>query len=163
MLTVAELSNTNVSCHVFVEDLKATAVFFRLARIAKPAGSIEDFGEGLEINCSDFAIILAIALICSTNGAFIRLLLAGIDIKCAQAKPCPQWQLLWYRVRLTYSLRPYRRPNRGFLPSLDSARRREASRLESRAAHGHCRACRKAQMLLCSSWRPARSLWLAFR
>lgn len=47
---IPQLANTNEARHVFIEYLEASAVFLRLARIAESAWSIENFGEGLEVN-----------------------------------------------------------------------------------------------------------------
>ena len=45
------MAYTNISCKVFVEDLEAFAIVFRWTRLLKAARPIEDFGEGVEIDC----------------------------------------------------------------------------------------------------------------
>lgn len=49
--TVAQLPDTDKSCHVFVEYLESTAVFFWLAGLAETTGAVEDLQEGIEVNC----------------------------------------------------------------------------------------------------------------
>lgn len=49
---IAQLTDADEASHVLVEDLKATAVFFRLARISEAAWSVEDFAEGVEVDCA---------------------------------------------------------------------------------------------------------------
>ncbi len=48
---VPKLPDANEASHVFVKYLKSTAVFFGLARISEATGSVEDFAEGIEIDC----------------------------------------------------------------------------------------------------------------
>lgn len=48
---IAQLTDTDETGHIFVEDLKATAVFFRLARVLEAIWSVQNFGEGIVINC----------------------------------------------------------------------------------------------------------------
>ena len=50
--TIAQLAHANEARHVFIKHLKATAVFLRLAWVAEATGSVEDFGEGVEVNYS---------------------------------------------------------------------------------------------------------------
>lgn len=42
---ISQLADAYETRHVFIKYLEASAVFFRLARIAKTAWSIENFGE----------------------------------------------------------------------------------------------------------------------
>ena len=50
--TVTQLTHANEARHIFIEHLKATAVFLGLAWVAESTGSVEDFGEGVEVNYS---------------------------------------------------------------------------------------------------------------
>jgi len=54
---VSELPNANESCHVFVEHLEASAVFFWLTRVAEPAGAVQNFGEGVEVKITAYAML----------------------------------------------------------------------------------------------------------
>lgn len=48
---VAELADADEAGEVFVEDLETTAVLFGLAWVAETARSVQDAGEGVEVNC----------------------------------------------------------------------------------------------------------------
>lgn len=48
--TVTQLADSNETRQVLVKDLETTAVFLRLARVAETTGSVEDFGEGFEVD-----------------------------------------------------------------------------------------------------------------
>lgn len=49
---ISQLADAYETRHVFIKHLEPSAVFFRLARIAETARSIENFGERVEINYS---------------------------------------------------------------------------------------------------------------
>lgn len=53
--TVSKLADTDETRHIFIEDLKSAAVLFRFTRITKPARSIEDFREGVEVDLGELA------------------------------------------------------------------------------------------------------------
>lgn len=61
---VSELADSDETCHVFVEYLKAAAIFFWFARISETARSVEDFAEGFEINCTPISSFLVSASTC---------------------------------------------------------------------------------------------------
>lgn len=48
--TVTQLADSNETRQVLVKDLETTAVFLRLARVAETTGTVEDFGEGFEVD-----------------------------------------------------------------------------------------------------------------
>ena len=50
MSTVSELTDTNETSHVLVEDLKASTIFLGLTRIAEAARTVQDALECLEID-----------------------------------------------------------------------------------------------------------------
>lgn len=47
---VLELADANVARHVLVEDLEATAVLLRLARVTEATWPVQDAEEGLEVD-----------------------------------------------------------------------------------------------------------------
>jgi hypothetical protein len=47
---VSQLSNTNETRHILIEDLETTAIFFWFSRLAESTRTVEDFREGLEID-----------------------------------------------------------------------------------------------------------------
>jgi hypothetical protein len=49
---IPQLANADETRHVLVEYLEAPAVLLGLAGIAEAAWSVEDLGEGLEIDCT---------------------------------------------------------------------------------------------------------------
>ena len=54
--TITQLPNTNKPSHILIKHLKATTILLRLAWVAEAAGAIEDFGEGVEIDCAPHSI-----------------------------------------------------------------------------------------------------------
>lgn len=48
---VLELTDTDKTCHVLVEDLETTAVLLRLAGVAEAPGAVQYPLEGLEVDC----------------------------------------------------------------------------------------------------------------
>ena len=53
---IAKLAHADEARELFVEDLEAAAVFFRLAGVAEAVGAVEEFGEGFEVDCFTFII-----------------------------------------------------------------------------------------------------------
>jgi len=47
---VPQLAYANETSHVFIENLKATTVFFGFPGVSETARSIEDFAERIEVN-----------------------------------------------------------------------------------------------------------------
>lgn len=48
---VSELSHANEAREVLVKDLEATTILLWLAGVAETAGSVENAGEGVEVDC----------------------------------------------------------------------------------------------------------------
>ena len=49
--TVSKLAHTDEARHILIKHLKAPAIFFWLARVSKSTWSVQDFLEGVEIDC----------------------------------------------------------------------------------------------------------------
>jgi hypothetical protein len=53
--TVSQLAHTNETCHIFIENLESATVFLRLAGLTETTGAVEDFQEGVEVDCERLA------------------------------------------------------------------------------------------------------------
>ena len=49
--TISQLPHTNEARHVLVKHLKTPTIFFRLARFPESTRSVQNFLEGVEVNC----------------------------------------------------------------------------------------------------------------
>lgn len=54
---VLDLAFANEARPVLVKHLEATDVFLDVERFAEATGAVEDFGEGLEIDCSHVSVV----------------------------------------------------------------------------------------------------------
>jgi hypothetical protein len=59
---VLELTDTDETCHILVENLEAAAVLFWLAGIAEATGAVQDALEGLEVDCAECQHVVALAV-----------------------------------------------------------------------------------------------------
>lgn len=50
---ISQLTDTDEACHVLVKDLESAAVLFGLAGISEASGAVEDFAEGVEVDCQE--------------------------------------------------------------------------------------------------------------
>ena len=121
--TVSKLPHTNEARHILVEHLKASTVFFWLARVSESARSIQDFLEGVEVDCCYAKYhILAMFLPSLSRSNFVLI--------------------------VAYNHLQHPSPNHVFPPVLDSVRMPEGDRLAIRVRRDHYRAYRRGRRLL---------------
>ena len=48
--TISQLPNADETRHILIKHLEPSAVFFRLARLAKTAGSVKDLRKRFEVD-----------------------------------------------------------------------------------------------------------------
>ena len=70
--TVSQLPHPNKPRHVLVKNLEPATILFRLAGVPKTAGAIEDFGEGVEVDCFFAEISLSNNLAISSSSPFFK-------------------------------------------------------------------------------------------
>ena len=56
--TISELSNADETSHILVKDLEASTILFRFTWIPETARSVQDFGEGFEVNYTLVQLLL---------------------------------------------------------------------------------------------------------
>ena len=62
--TISQLSHPNEPRHILIEHLETSTVLFRLAGIAETTGAVEDFLEGIEVDCVNLKLATFSSPIC---------------------------------------------------------------------------------------------------